>query len=307
MVRRLREAMTKLDLSNEQKQKVDALLNDVQDKARELRREAQGDAQALREKGRQLIQDSRAKLQEVLSPDQQAKLRELMQQRQRGRGNDETAPATAPTTKPSDKSGEKSGGGGAMAPPLQPSNERLAVGQQAPAFRVTKLDGTAVQLDSFQGKLALIAFGSYSSPSFRQRILSLEDLRREYGSRVSFLIIYTREAHPAGQWEVDRNREQQISIPDHKDLSQRKEMAKQARTKLKINIPLAVDSMEDEAARAYHACPNDAALLIDKDGTVLAYQQWFDAYGMKQAMMEALSNKPRVQPTSAPTTEPQVK
>lgn len=315
VVRRLREAMTMLDLSADQKQKVDAVLNDVQDKARELRREAQGDAQALREKGRQLIRDSRAKLQEILSPDQQSKLRELMQQG-RGRGNDQNAPATSPTTNPSDKAGEKSGGGsggggsgggGAMAPPMQPTNERLAVGQPAPAFRVTKLDGLAVQLDSFQGKIALIAFGSYSSPSFRQRILSLEDLRREYGSRVSFLIIYTREAHPSVQWEVDRNREQQISIADAKDLSQRKELAKQARTKLKINIPLAVDTMDDDAAKGYHAWPNDAAVLIDKDGTVLAYQQWFDAYGMKQAILEALSNKPRVQPTSAPTTEPQVK
>jgi len=225
----------------------------------------------------------------------------LMQQGNANRQNNasEPTPATGPATRPAEKSG-----GGALAPPpptSEPSNERLAAGQPAPAFRVTRLDGTAVQLDSFQGKLTLIAFGSYTSPSFRQRVLGLEDLRREYGSRVSFLIIYTKEAHPTGAWEVDRNREQQINIADHKDLSQRKEMAKQARAKLKINIPMAVDTMEDTAANAYHAWPNNAAVLIDKDGTLLTYQQWFDAYGMKQAIQDALANKPRPAP---PATEP---
>jgi Spy/CpxP family protein refolding chaperone len=305
VVRRLREAIGKLDLSEEQKQKVESLLKETQEKAQILRRDAQADAQNLRAKGRELIAETRAKLSEILSPDQQAKLRELMQSR--GSNRDDNAAAPAPATVPATKPSEKSGGGGAQGPPMATTNERLGAGQPAPEFRVTRLDGTAVQLDSFQGKLSLIAFGSFTSPSFRQRVLSLEDLRREYGSRVSFLIIYTREAHPTGQWEVDRNREQQISIAEHKDLTARKEMAKQARTRLKINIPIAVDSMEDDAARAYHAWPNNAAVLIDKDGAVFAYQQWFDAYGMKQAIQEALSNKPKPTPASQPTTEPHVK
>jgi len=145
---------------------------------------------------------------------------------------------------------------------------------------------------------------AYTSPSFRQRALALEDLRREHGSRVSFLIIYTREAHPTGTWEVDRNRAQAINLPQHKDLSQRKEAAKQARTSLKLNTLMAVDDMDDSAAKAYHAWPNDAAVLIDKDGTVLAYQQWFDAYGMKQAILDALSNKAHPPATTEPNLGP---
>jgi hypothetical protein len=64
--------------------------------------------------------------------------------------------------------------------------------------------------------------------------------------------------------------------------------------------------MDDTTANAYHAWPNNAAVLIDKDGKVLAYQQWFDAYGMKQSIQDALANKPRPAPTShgSPTTEP---
>jgi hypothetical protein len=174
-----------------------------------------------------------------------------------------------------------------MAPPTGP--DRLEVGVAAPDFKANKLDGLPVQLASFKDKYLLLAFGSYSSPSFRQRALALDELRKDFGVRVSFLVIYTREAHPAGSWEVDRNRDADIKVADHKDDPARREAARMARDKLKLRqLTFAIDSMDNAIARSYCAWPNDAAVLIDKDARVLAYQKWFEPYAMREAIELAI-------------------
>jgi Spy/CpxP family protein refolding chaperone len=306
-LQRFRDAIDKLDLTEEQKPKVKQAMDDADQKFQEARKESQGDQQAMREKGRAIVENLTAQLKEVLTPEQQEKLREAIRPDgagggQRGpRGGNGNGPATAPSTQPSKDAGSNAGRAGdglAMVPnqssPGSPPGvpDRLEVGQVAPDFRLTKLDGTPVQLSSFKGKILLLAFGSYTSPSFRQRAAALDELRRDYGVKISMLVVYTREAHPAGGWEVDRNRDAEIAVPDHKDLLKRRDVAREGRDRLKLKLlPFAVDSMEDEAAIAYHAQPNDAAVLIGKDGTVLAYQKWFDGVGMRAAIVEALGAK----------------
>ena len=185
-----------------------------------------------------------------------------------------------------------------MIPPADLPTARLEVGQVAPEFEIKKLDGTPVQLSSLKGKIVLLAFGSFTSPSFRQRAIGLDELRRDFGARVSFLVVYTREAHPAGTWEVDRNHDEEISIADHKDESERRTIARTAQNKLRLGgITFTTDAMSNATADAYHASPNSAAVLIGKDGRVLAYQQWFDAYTMRPAIQDALSLKPQTQPS----------
>src|SRR5205823_7819953 len=107
-----------------------------------------------------------------------------------------------------------------------------AIGQAAPEFNLQKLDGRSVQLSSFKGKILVLMFGSYSSPSFRQRAAMIQDLARETGSHASFLIIYTKEAHPKDGWQVERNREQKILVPAHSDAASRIAAAKSARETL---------------------------------------------------------------------------
>ena len=177
-----------------------------------------------------------------------------------------------------------------MAPPSGP--DRLEIGQAAPDFKANKLDGLSVQLASFRDKYLLLAFGSYSSPSFRQRAAALDELRREFGVRVSFLVIYTREAHPSGSWEVDRNSDANIKVADHKDEAARREAARAARDQLKLRaITVTTDSLDNAIATAYGAWPNNAAVLIGKDGKVLAYQKWFDPYAMRQAILDAIEKR----------------
>lgn len=313
-IRRIREAVDALGLTDEQKPKVEAILKDTEEKVQQARQESQGDQDAFREKARAIGQDTITQLESVLTPEQQQKLRETMRANRGGgqgggarRGDGAGA---GPATKPADGMNPpatqpaKDNKAGAMLPPgnspgappgAPPSAQgRLEVGQAAPDFQIKKLDGTPVQLSSFRGKILLVTFGSFTSPSFRQRAAALDELRREYSARVSFLVVYTREAHPAGSWEVERNRDEEISIADHKDEAGRRTVAREAQNRLHLGqISFTTDAMRNATADAYHAFPNAAAVLIGKDSTVLAYQQWFDAYTMRPAILDALAPKPQ--------------
>ncbi|CAN5347115.1 hypothetical protein BH09PLA1_BH09PLA1_25520 [soil metagenome] len=326
-IRRMRDAVESVGLSDEQKPKVDEILKDMEEKVQQARQESQGDPEAMREKGRAIAQNVVLQLEQVFTPEQQQKFRESMQanrgqgrngQNQNGQGRaarrDGQQPGAGPATKPADGMNPpatqpaKDSKEGAMlppgaapdsppdklagAPPGAPS--RLEVGQIAPDFQIKKLDGSPVQLSSFKGKIVLLAFGSFTSPSFRQRAAALDELRREYGARVSFFVVYTREAHPAEAWEVERNRDDEISMADHKDEPERRTVARAAQNKLRLGqLTFTTDAMSNATADAYHAFPNNAAVLIGKDGSIAAYQQWFDAYAMRAAILETLGAKPQ--------------
>lgn len=82
---RLKETLEKLDLTDDQKAKVKPIMEDARKKMEELRAEAQsGDRAKVREKAMEVMQDVRTKLQDVLTPDQQQKFREMMQQARPG-------------------------------------------------------------------------------------------------------------------------------------------------------------------------------------------------------------------------------
>jgi len=115
-LRRLREAVESVGLTDEQKPKVDTILKDMEDKVQQARQESQGDQDAMREKGRAIATDTMAQLEQVLTPDQQQKLRETMRQnrgggqggRQRGDGpSTRPADANSPTTQPEKKTPDR--------------------------------------------------------------------------------------------------------------------------------------------------------------------------------------------------------
>jgi Spy/CpxP family protein refolding chaperone len=88
-VGRLRENLDKLDLTAEQKPKVAAVLDDAQKKGDALRAEMENgnaDRQQLMDKGMQIRDEVRTKLDEILTPEQKEKLRGIMQQEGPGPG-----------------------------------------------------------------------------------------------------------------------------------------------------------------------------------------------------------------------------
>jgi Spy/CpxP family protein refolding chaperone len=89
MAGRLKAAIEKLSLSEEQKTKVHDLLEDTNKKAKDLRSQAENGGQEAREKLRELMQETREKLGNILSDEQKQKLQETLQQA--GGGGDRPA------------------------------------------------------------------------------------------------------------------------------------------------------------------------------------------------------------------------
>ena len=99
---------------------------------------------------------------------------------------------------------------------------------------------------------------------------ALHDIHRSYGDRVAFFVVYIREAHPEDGWAFTMNREQGIAIDDPTTDSARADVAGVCAARLEIELPVLVDGVDDEVARAYGGWP-DRLYLVAADGTV-AYQ-----------------------------------
>lgn len=76
-----------LELSEEQVAKLKPILEDVQTKMTKLREEAGDDVNARREQGRKLWDEMRAKIDEVLTPEQKEKAEKLRSERRGSRPN----------------------------------------------------------------------------------------------------------------------------------------------------------------------------------------------------------------------------
>ena len=138
-----------------------------------------------------------------------------------------------------------------------------------------------------------------TSPAFRERAAAMEKLKTEYGQRAQFIVIYQREAHAKGEWEVDRNKDKDITVDQPTTLEARSDLAKKTRQELKITAPILVDTMGNETATAYGAGAN-SAFVINRDGIIVARQQWFDPGGLQRAIDEAAKALPSTKPSATP-------
>jgi peroxiredoxin len=197
------------------------------------------------------------------------------------------APATAP-------SGSGNDGPRALAPP--PPN--LRSGQPAADFALEKLDGRPIGLSSFKGKPLVLLFGNYSSPGFRDRADDYEQLRKQFANRAEFLIVYTRESHPVGEWEVERNKHAHVLVEQPKTFEERKALARQAKQALRLTIPIAIDTMDDKTAKEYGGFTT-SAVVIGRDGTIAGFRTFADAHAVKRILESAIAGKPTTSPSSS--------
>lgn len=297
LVERFQQNLAKLQLSDDQQKRIDAVLADAKGQMEEVREGLMSGDEAAREKVGGLMLDVRRQIGEILTSEQRETLRKMMSAPQRGQpgrrrgagdeimmGDDmlggemregvrqrpsrDARRPQGPTTTPVSGSGAK-------------------VGTPAPAFELMKLDGKPIRPTTLQGRVGVIVFGSYSCPSFRQRAPELESLAKQFGSRVQFLIVYTKEAHPAGEWDVDRNKDAGISVEAHENLDARVAQANKAKDALKLSIPIAPDTMDDAVSAAFGAFPN-GAVVLSRDGVIVARQQWVDPHGLETRIEQAM-------------------
>lgn len=191
-------------------------------------------------------------------------------------------------------------------------NDRFAkrgiqVGQALPAdtVKVIRLDGKDGNLArAWKDRPALIVTSSLTCPVARRKFESLRQIAREYHGRLWVVIVYTVEAHPEGspspysgkEWVTPRNEREGILRAQPQTIEQRIALAREFRDRMKVNVAIGVDPMDNAVWTSLGGGPN-LAVLVDTGGKVVAKHGWFDAGTMKRSIETLLATK-------APTTQP---
>jgi myo-inositol-hexaphosphate 3-phosphohydrolase len=101
---------------------------------------------------------------------------------------------------------------------------------------------------------------------------------------VHFLCVYIREAHPEDGWILPENRRSDLSVYDPTTDKERSEVAQTCAVGLRMNIPIAVDRIDNAVASAYGGWP-DRLYLIGRDGRI-AFQGGEGPFGFKPDELE---------------------
>jgi hypothetical protein len=157
-----------------------------------------------------------------------------------------------------------------------------APGEALPELEVLTLDGRRVPLHGLLGRgPVVLQVGSVSCPVFRYRRHGMARLARELGDRVTFVVLYTREAHPVGspspytgeEWDLWINRLAGVRVGDTERDEERRRRAEAVRSRLELSSLVVVDPEANAGWRALGRAPS-AAFVIDRDGRVVARQLW---------------------------------
>ena len=308
MIERMETAIAQLNLSAEQKTQADKVITELKAKLQDIRANANGDVEAARTEAREAFVNARKEIGQTLDQEQRQKLRELMQaeadkgqpgaksgerpnRRDRPDMQDQNAKpqpgASPPTTAPSTRSNTKPAADAAGLAVLAGSLTRI--GELAPEIQLVDLSGKSIVLRSLvKSRPLVVVTGSYTSPAFRDRVPDMRDMKRTLAGKVDLCIVYVAEAHPAGEWDIERNRDAGISVTAHQSKEDRLAAANKAKKQLDLDVTLVVDDMPNTFLTAANNRPN-AAVLLDRGGTILLFQNWFEPHALRRAVDELRS------------------
>jgi peroxiredoxin len=136
----------------------------------------------------------------------------------------------------------------------------VRVGEAAPDFTATRLDGTPVKLSDFRGKPVVLETGTVSCPMYVSHVESMNALAFRFPD-VVFLVLYVREAHPGER------------IGAHRDTTHRTAAARIVVDEEREGRTILIDDLAGTAHRHYGAMPNTVH-LIDAEGIVAFRAMW---------------------------------
>jgi tetratricopeptide (TPR) repeat protein len=165
----------------------------------------------------------------------------------------------------------------------------------APDFTLTGLHSSKqVQLSRYRGgKPAVLVFGSYTCPNFRDAVPALDRLFTKYGAHVAFLLVYIREAHGNTGWQSTRNERDRVDMADAANMDDKQQHAAFCTRKLNMKFPAVVDGMDGKVERAYSAWPS-RAFVLDKNGRII-YSTRLTELDFHASEMEAAVNNAAAQ------------
>ncbi len=159
------------------------------------------------------------------------------------------------------------------------------LGEMAPDFTLTTLDGSEITLSKVTGeKPIVLIFGNFTCGPFRSQSGNVEKLYERYKNRANFFLIYVREAHPSDGWWMQSNQRAGIDLTQPKDVTQRRAVAETCQKHLKLSVPFLVDTIDDRVGSVYSGMPN-RLYLIDPQGRV-AFKNGRGPFGFHPRQLE---------------------
>lgn len=119
----------------------------------------------------------------------------------------------------------------------------------------------------------------------------------EYGDRVTFVTVYSIDAHPVGsvspyavdEWTMANSWDEAgNAVAQPTSYEERVALAQKTIEEAGITSLMLVDGMDNAVWAAYGPAPN-AGYLIGRDGTIQFKQVWYAAEGMGTAIGQYLS------------------
>lgn len=78
-------------------------------------------------------------------------------------------------------------------------------------------------------------------------------------------MLYIREAHPLGG---PRRTPKEFPVADPKTLAERQKVAEDFASKVRLSVPILVDTIDDQVEQAYAGWP-DRIYILDRDGKIV--------------------------------------
>ncbi len=97
--------------------------------------------------------------------------------------------------------------------------------------------------------------------------MRLNELYARYKNQVQFYIVYIREAHPHDGWRVPNNLIENINYYEPTTDEERTEVASACQIGLDLQMPMPVDSIDNDVDNKYVGLPM-RLFLVDADGKV---------------------------------------
>ncbi|RLA09277.1 MAG: hypothetical protein DRQ54_03190 [Gammaproteobacteria bacterium] len=159
--------------------------------------------------------------------------------------------------------------------------QMVPLGSPAPDFTGELLGGGEYTLSSSKGKKPVcILFASISDPPIISNLdttpVSLNGLYAEYGDKVDFVMVYTREAHPGS------------GTPPHTSIEDKRGRAQQMVDQENVKMPVLVDALDGPIHQRYTMMPN-SVYVINRGGIVAAKSLLLDSTVLGEMLNDVLT------------------
>ncbi len=163
---------------------------------------------------------------------------------------------------------------------LRFAKDAATPGDSFPSFELTTTGGDRLfNSDVFGDKPVLFIFGSMTCPMTASAAPSVQELYDEYSDRVTFIMLYVREAHPGENFTQSETIEEKL------------EYARALQKHYGIEWTVAADNVDGDLHRALDPKPN-SAFLMNSQGIILFRTLWAaDRDALRQALDAAAAGR----------------